>query len=103
MENLGSPLPNFFQLLVEKTPKKIQRGLYLVYYFHDGVRMQSKFYIINVSGYSHTNENYFVKAKSLIPDTDYYIHAIEYNSATCEVKIVDDAPQNIVYTFVKLL
>lgn len=105
MENLSKvSFKDFFTLCVTKIPTKIERGLYLVYYLHNGIRQQSKFYIINISGYNTESENYFVKAISLIPGTDNATYAIEYNSATREVKIVDNSPTSgIIYGFTKIL
>ena len=60
----------------------------MVYRLHDGYRSQSKVYFMSITKWNANNE--FIRAQSFIGDLDNSAYALEYNSATGEVKLIDD-------------
>lgn len=105
LNNLGNPLPKFLRVVLTKEPLKVESGLYMVYRLHDGMRKQSKVYFLSITGYKgNTNENKFIRAQSFINDFDNSAYAIEYNSATCEIKLINDQIDEVAdYVLAKLV
>ena len=60
----------------------------MVYRLHNGERSQSKVYFISITKWKGNNE--FIRAESFISDLNNVAYALEYNSATGEVKLIDD-------------
>ena len=74
----------------------------MVYRLHDGYRSQSKVYFMSITKWNANNE--FIRAQSFISDLNNDAYALEYNSATGEVKLIDaQADSTARYIAMKLI
>ena len=102
LDNLGSPLPKWEIWSLSKKSVIVSRGLYMVYRLHDGYRSQSKVYFMSITKWNANNE--FIRAQSFISDLNNDAYALEYNSATGEVKLIDaQADSTARYIAMKLI
>ena len=85
LENLGNPLPVFFEKGMMKNAIILPKGLYLAYHFHDGYCKQSYLSVITLNGHDHI-ENKFIEAKNIIPENNN-AYSLEFNPFTLEVRL----------------